>query len=78
MHGLKIVPGEVVRGGNNSRATIYEQTIAATGTNPDELFREKPVNQGGNCCCGWVGHKTYSFSGLGGNHARIGNPSGSS
>lgn len=70
MHGLKIVTGEVLSGSSSPGTTIYAQTVAALGKDPDKLFPNGPASED-NCGCDWVGHKTYGFSGVGEEHAKV-------
>lgn len=64
MHGLRIMRGEVLSGSSNPGTTVYEQTVAALGKDPEKLFPSGPASAD-NCACGWVGHKTYGFCGVG-------------
>lgn len=66
MHGLRIVPGEVLaRSSAPVGKTVYEQTVAALGKDPEKLFRSGPASSG-NCGCGWEGHQVFNFKGVGG------------
>lgn len=75
MHGMRIVRGEVLAGSSNPGTTVYEQTVAATGTDPEKLFAKGPASDG-KCGCTWEGHRVYHFSGLGDEHARVRRPAG--
>lgn len=57
----RIVHGEVVRSvTEDPRPTLplYEQTVAATGVDPETLFAG---SAGPDCSCNWAGHRVYSL-----------------
>jgi hypothetical protein len=49
----RMVTGEVV--GAETRLPVYEQTVAATGTDLATLFGDDERD----CSCGWSGHLIY-------------------